>query len=172
MTLIFTLLLFTDVGFNDFTEQIAGEKNFLVSMDKSKIKPDDGDSFFYNDITIRVLGIDTPEIIHKDHGIFKNQPYGKQAAKMTADILSKAKTVLYIPFKNDKYGRLLSHVFVDGELLSVLLIKEGLAYETISYYGDNGFPCLAEIILKAVRNSKQPKFENPYKWRRKHQARQ
>jgi len=40
------------------------------------------------------------------------------------------------------------------------LIKEGLAYETISYYGDNGFPDLAEMILKAARNSKQPKFEN------------
>jgi micrococcal nuclease len=170
MTLIFTLLLFKDVGFNDFTEKSASAKNYLVSMDKSKIKPDDGDSFFYNDITIRVLGIDTPEIIHKNHGIFEDQPYGREAATMTADILAGAETIFYIPLKNDKYGRLLSHIFVDGELLSVLLIKEGLAYETISYYGDNGFPDLAEMILKAARNSKQPKFEKPYQWRRKHQA--
>ncbi|MBN1227733.1 MAG: thermonuclease family protein [Deltaproteobacteria bacterium] len=170
ITLIFTLLLFKDLGFNDFAEEIAGKKNCLISMDKSKIKPDDGDSFFYNDIAIRVLGIDTPEIIHKDHGIFEDQPYGREAATMTANILAGAETIFYIPLKNDKYGRLLSHIFVDGELLSVLLIKEGLAYETISYYGDNGFPDLAEMILKAARNSKQPKFEKPYKWRRKHQA--
>jgi len=88
---------------------------------------------------------------------------------MTIDILRKARVIEYLPFQNDKYGRLLAHVFVDGELLSIHLIKAGLAYESISYYGDNGFPDLAERILKAAHESPRPPFEMPYKWRRSHQ---
>jgi endonuclease YncB( thermonuclease family) len=170
IALILALFLFKNWGLNYCVGKSDRGKNILISMDKSKIKPDDGDSFFYKDITIRILGIDTPEIIHKDHGIFEDQPYGREAAAMTTNTLAKAKIIEYIPSEDDKYGRLLAHIFVDGELLSVLLIKAGLAYETISYYGDNGFPDLAEKILMAVRESPQPKFEKPYKWRRKHQV--
>ncbi len=143
----------------------------LIRIDKSAIHPDDGDSFFYKGLPIRVLGIDTPEIIHKEHGIFEDQPYGRKAAAMTIDILRKAKIVEYVPFQNDKYGRLLAHVFVDGELLSVHLIKAGLAYESISYYGDSGFPGIAKKILAAAHESPSPPFEKPYKWRRRHQKR-
>ncbi|MDI6795096.1 MAG: thermonuclease family protein [bacterium] len=140
-----------------------------ILMDKSAIRPDDGDSFFYKDIAIRVLGMDTPEITHPEHGIFEDQPYGREAALMTREIFAKAKVIEYLPFRNDSYGRLLAHVFVDGELLSVLLIKAGLAYETVYQYGDNGFPDLAEKIQKAACESGLPPFEPPYKWRRKHQ---
>ena len=90
---------------------------------------------------------------------------------MTMDIVRKARVVEYLPFQNDKYGRLLAHVFVDGELLSVYLIRAGLAYENISYYGDNGFPDLAERILKAARESPRLPFEEPYRWRQRHQKR-
>jgi len=143
----------------------------LIRIDKSAIRPDDGDTFFYKDLTIRILGIDAPEIIHKEHGIFEDQPYGRKAAVLTINILRKAKIVEYLPFQNDKYGRLLAHVFVDGKLLAVYLIKAGLAYETVSYYGDNGFPGIAERILKAAHESTRPPFERPYKWRRRHQKR-
>jgi len=143
----------------------------LIRIDTSAIRPDDGDTFFYKDLTIRVLGIDTPEIIHKQHGIFEDQPYGKKAAAMTIDILRNAKIVEYVPFQNDKYGRLLAHVFVDGKLLAVHLIKAGLAYETVSHYGDNGFPGIVEMILQAAHESPRPPFERPYKWRRRHQKR-
>jgi hypothetical protein len=143
----------------------------LIRIEKSAILPDDGDSFFYRDLTIRILGIDAPEIIHKEHGIFEDQPYGRKAAAVTINILRKAKIIQYLPFQNDKYGRLLAHVFVDGKLLSIHLIKAGLAYETVSYYGDNGFPGLAERILNASKESPRPPFEKPYKWRRRHQVR-
>lgn len=145
------------------------EQHGLIRIDKSAIRPDDGDTFFYQDLTIRILGMDAPEIVHKEHGIFEDQPYGRKAAAMTADVLKKAGVVEYLPFQNDKYGRVLAHVFVDEELLAVRLIRAGLAYETISYYGDNGFPKLAERILRAARKSPRPPFERPYRWRRKHQ---
>lgn len=166
--IIFILLIFiSNLSCNQKQQEF--QEN-LILMNKSYIRPDDGDSFYYKDIVIRVLGMDTPEIIHKEHGIFMNQPYGLQAAQTTRVILTNAKVIQYLPVKKDKYGRVLAHVFVDGELLSVLLIKAGLAYETISFYGDNGYPKLANRILKAARNSPEPLFENPHNWRRKHQA--
>jgi len=143
----------------------------LIRIDTAAIRPDDGDTFFYKNLTIRVLGIDAPEIIHKEHGIFEDQPYGRKAAAMTINVLQKAKIVEYVPFQNDKYGRLLAHVFVDGKLLAVHLIRAGLAYETVSYYGNNGFPVIAGKIVKAAHESPRPRFERPYKWRRRHQKR-
>lgn len=143
----------------------------LIRIDKSAIRPDDGDTFFYKSFAIRILGIDAPEIIHKEHGIFEDQPYGREAAEMTINILRNAKIIEYLPFRDDKYGRLLAHVFVDGELLSIHLIRAGLAYENISYYGDNGFPGLAERILKTVNESPRPPFEVPYIWRKRYQTR-
>ena len=141
-----------------------------IKIDKSAIRPDDGDTFFYRDLAIRILGIDTPEIIHEEHGIFEDQPYGRAAAVFTERALKNAKVIEYLAFQPDKYGRLLAHVFVDKQLLAVLLIRAGLAYETVSHYGDNGFPELAEEILKAARQSPRPCFEEPYRWRRKHQV--
>lgn len=169
--LLLSLLRFVHLGAKQKDEKGYIGKTTLIRIDKWAIRPDDGDTFFYKDLTIRILGIDAPEIIHKEHGIFEDQAYGRQAAEMTINILRKAKLIEYIPFQNDKYGRLLAHVFVDGELLSIHLIRAGLAYENISYYGDNGFPDLAERILKAVKGSPRPLFEKPYKWRRKHQIR-
>jgi micrococcal nuclease len=135
-------------------------------MDKTKVVNDDGDSFQYGDIGIRVLGMDTPEISHPEHGFFEDQPFGRDAAAMTAEIFKNAKEISYLPYQQDRYGRMLAHVFIDGDLLSIKLIRAGLAYETVSYYGDNGFPKLAERILLAAGESEVKDFIQPYKWRR------
>jgi micrococcal nuclease len=162
-------LLFVHTGTNQDSEARDSKKSKLIKINKSAIRPDDGDSFYYKGDPIRILGIDAPEITHKEHGIFEDQPYGRQAAAMLMDLIKKAEIIEYLPAQKDRYGRLLAHVFVDGELLSVHLIKARLAYESVSFYGDNGFPGLAEKILKAAKDASRPPFEEPYKWRRKHQ---
>jgi endonuclease YncB( thermonuclease family) len=139
-----------------------------IKMDKSKIRPDDGDSFHYDTLTIRILGIDAPEIIHREHGYYEDQPLGRDAAAMTNRLMRQAKQVSYVPYKRDMYGRMLAHVFVDRELLSEKLLRVGLAYETITRYGDNGFPDIAEYILEVSEASPQPQFEAPWKWRQEH----
>ena len=165
-------LLFLIIPYDSIGEERKNKESVsLIRIETSAIRPDDGDTFFFKDLTIRVLGIDAPEIIHKEHGIFEDQSYGPQAAAMTINILKKATIVEYVPFQNDKYGRLLAHVFVDGKLLAVHLIRAGLAYETVSYYGDNGFPGIADMIVKAAHESPRPRFERPYKWRRRQQKR-
>lgn len=133
------------------------------------IKHDDGDSLYCGSKYIRILGIDTPEVAHPEHGIEQDQEYGKEAVDLTNKLLDRAERVTIIEDKKDKYDRMLSHVLVDGELLAVKLIKAGLGYETISFYGDNGFPEFAKQIKDAAETSPKPKFEEPHLWRKKYQ---
>ena len=133
----------------------------------AQIEFDDGDTFYVDGETIRVLGIDTPEIAHPGMGIHEGQPYGDVAAESTQVWMTRARWIEYVPAGRDLYGRRLAHVFIDGELLAVLLIDNALAYETVTHYGDSGFPDLAQKILDASRAAPKPKFEEPYKWKRK-----
>ncbi len=130
---------------------------------------DDGDSFYCGKVEIRLLGADTPEICHPKDGIFIDQEYGREAAGFTYQTLTEAQNITIIEAGVDKYGRVLAHVNVDGELLSVKLIKAGLAYETISVYGDNDMPTFAEQTLFAFHAMPQPLFQNPHDWRKEHQ---
>lgn len=158
----FSLVVFCLISTSSFALDVVECKN-------SKIKPDDGDSFFCDKEEIRMIGFDTPEIIHEQHGIFEDQPYGREAAKFTQGLMNKAKRVVYVRAGRDKYERTLALVLVDGELLGVKLIKAGLAYETISQYGDNGHPEFALQFLEAAKVAPKPKFQNPQDWRKKHQ---
>jgi len=146
----------------------ALETGRAIPIPIDRIEVDDGDTFSFDRTTIRVLGIDTPEIAHPAHGLFEDQAYGREATARAKELIFGAKRVSYLPYQNDRYGRLLAHVFLDGELLGVKLIEEGLAYETISHYGDQGFPEIAEAIRKAAENAPEPHFQPPYLWRREH----
>jgi endonuclease YncB( thermonuclease family) len=138
-------------------------------VDKNLVQFDDGDTIFLDGQPIRILGIDTPEVIDSTLGIFINQPYGPEASESTKTWIQNAKIVEYLPDGKDTYQRQLAHIFVDGELLAVKLLRSGLAYETVTWYGDNGFPNLAQEILEASLESPKPKFQKPYQWRKKHQ---
>ncbi len=142
-----------------------------ISMDKSLIGFDDGDTVFYNGITLRILGIDTPETIHEEQGIYKNQPYGRKSSALTKKLISNARAVEYLAGPKDLYGRTLAHVFIDGELLAVMQVRAGLAYEDVSKFGATGFPGYARMILNESRLMPTPPFENPFYWRVKNQHR-
>lgn len=142
--------------------------NGSIAIPKESIIYDDGDTITFDEITIRVLGIDTPEIAHPAHGFAKDQPYGPEAAARAKELMRDAECVSYLPYQNDRYGRLLAHLFIDGKLLGLTLIREGLAYETVSHYGDNGFPELADQLLRAAKEAGEPPFEPPYIWRQEH----
>lgn len=134
----------------------------------SDISFDDGDTFDYKNKPIRVLGIDTPEIAHPDLGVYEGQPYGTAAAESTRAWIERAGTVEIVLDGRDLYNRTLAHVFIDGELLACRLIRHALAYETVSHYGDSGYPDLAQEILDTARSAPKPKFEPPYRWKSKH----
>lgn len=132
------------------------------------IEFDDGDTFLLKGEPIRVLGIDTPEIAHPQLGMDEPQPFGLAASESTRVWITRAMIVEYVPDGRDRYNRRLAHVFVDGDLLATRLIEQGLAYETVSFYGDSGFPDLAQQILDASRVAPKPQFEEPYKWKQRH----
>jgi micrococcal nuclease len=133
----------------------------------SKMTVDDGDTLHCGDERIRIMGIDTPETKHPAHGFMEDQPYGPEATLLAKKILEPAKVVTIVAGGTDIYGRTLGHVLVDGVHFGAQMVAAGLAYETISKYGDSGFAGFAALILEAARNAPELKFENPHDWRKK-----
>lgn len=89
----------------------------------------DGDTARFNEdgniYTYRFLGINTPEV--KDNP----EEYGIEASNYTCNKLKSADNI-YVSYEKtstniDKYDRHLVWIYVDNDLLQVLLLKEGLA---------------------------------------------
>ncbi len=90
--------------------------------------------------TTRYLAIDTPET---SNGL---DPWGLAAKRYVNDLLSNAEEIILEKdpvltgsdgeenSTKDKYGRLLAHVWVDGELLQYKVVEESLAYVNYLYY--------------------------------------
>ena len=92
--------------------------------------------------TVRMLAVDTPESVHPTKGI---EFYGKEASTYTCDVFTNAKKI-EIEYddasdKEDKYGRILVWLFVDGNLFQDLLIQGGYA-EVAYLYGDYKYTSL------------------------------
>lgn len=95
----------------------------------------DGDTLRYKKngqtFTVRVMGVDTPEIKGQCQAEIKK---AQQAKVFTKNLLRNASTLTLTQLdKNkDKYGRLLRQVKIDGQRLDKALIKAKLGRE---YYG-------------------------------------
>ena len=75
-------------------------------------------------ISIRVNGIDTPEI----NGKCEKEKYdAKQAQQMVADILTDAEQIVLRNMERGKYFRVAAGVIVDGENLEDMLVEAGMA---------------------------------------------
>jgi micrococcal nuclease len=94
----------------------------------------DGDTITFNlpdlhpiigeKISIRVNGIDTPEI----RGKCKKEKYNaKQAKEMVADILKDTEQIVLRNMERGKYFRIAADVIVDGENLGDMLVEAGMA---------------------------------------------
>ncbi len=140
-------------------------------VERSRIVVHDGDTILIDGHPVRILGIDTPETRSPSVGILEDQPFGRAATESTRAWIDRARVIEIRCDGRDPYGRRLAHVLLDGELLAVRLVRARLAYETVSHYGDNGFPEYADRILEAWEQTPRPPFEAPWKWRRKHQRR-
>ena len=112
--------------------------NVMEKVIFSKCSDGDTARFIINgeEKKVRFLAIDTPEVDSDDSKIKK---YGKEASDYTCNTLKNAKEV-YLEYdgnsdKEDKYGRILAFVHVDGVLLEKKLIERGLA-KVYYIYGD------------------------------------
>ena len=109
------------------TIALAGEK---ISV--KYIKTSDGDTARFEvngeDIRVRFLGINTPEVAGEDK---VEEPYGNEAMAYTKEKLDNA-TNIEIEYddnadKEDRFGRILAYVWVDGELFQEELVRKGYA---------------------------------------------
>ncbi|MEZ6183816.1 MAG: CARDB domain-containing protein [Planctomycetota bacterium] len=142
----------------------------IVRPTPSRVYANDGDTIRVDGQTYRFIGADTPE---KRSGTFDadQEPYASAASEFTRGKLRNAREVAIHHSANpDVYGRLLAHVFVDGESLSLLLVENAHAYQTVSVWGSNGFTELGREIRAAAQGTSLP-FEEPRFWRQRHTVR-
>lgn len=121
--------------------------------------------------TVRILGIDTPETQNPEHNLPYGQAFGEEARGFAKGAMAAATKieVLRTP-ELDPYGRTLGYVFVNGMNYSVLVVRAGLAAETVSHYGDNGFPKEAAEVLAAAKAAGPVPFEAPHLYRQRMRA--
>ncbi|HAF94573.1 MAG: hypothetical protein A2021_07085 [Elusimicrobia bacterium GWF2_52_66] len=155
---------------NEAAELEADLAKPRIKMDKAQIIYDDGDTITYQGEIFRFVTIDTPEITHVEDGIMEDQPYGREAAAFTEKLFKEANTLEYISLGKDKYGRTLALFFVDGKMAQEIIVKAGLAYESVSIFGASGVPGYARTVLAAFKSMPKPPFENPMYWRKEHQV--
>lgn len=79
--------------------------------------------------TVRLIGIDSPEILDERKPI---QCFGKEASNKAKEVLA-GKTIILesdsTQGEKDEYGRLLRYVFINNLNFNKLMISEGYAYE-------------------------------------------
>lgn len=81
---------------------------------------------FGSNISVRVRGIDTPEISTKDKC---EKDAGRAAKNLAESMLKNAKRIDLENLGRDKYFRILADVKIDGKSLSEVMLKQHLAYE-------------------------------------------
>jgi micrococcal nuclease len=142
-----------------------------VKVDPAAITVDDGDTVTVrwgggDEEIVRILGIDTPETRHDEHNIPLDQPFGPEARAFARGAFAAATQVELLRASTlDPYGRTLGYLFLNGKNYSALVIKAGLAAESVSIYGDNGFPREAAEMTEAARLAGPPPFEPPGQFR-------
>lgn len=110
-------------------EQNSSSIQGLTSVTFHKHVDGDTSWFNYNGSAkkFRYLLIDTPESVHPNKPV---QPYGPEASNRTRQLLENA-SVIQVEFdvgdKVDKYDRYLAYVWVDGQMVNEILVREGLA---------------------------------------------
>ncbi len=105
------------------------DENELYAVQQVK----DGDTFTAmvgrHEITVRMLGIDTPETVDPRKPV---QCYGKEASDKTKEILTGKTVRLKLNpdrEEKDKYGRFLAYVYLGDIFVNRFLLQEGYARE-------------------------------------------
>tara|TARA_B100001146_G_C15780556_1_gene263969 strand:+ start:90 stop:509 length:420 start_codon:yes stop_codon:yes gene_type:complete len=138
--------MFFDVGFADVLKVI------------------DGDTIVLNGEKIRFSGIDTPELkqkcIKNDQKVF----CGVLAKKLLLEKIDN-KTPECIREGKDIYKRTLAECFINGESLSVFLVRNGYAFAYRKY--SDKFIKEEEFAKKNKNGLWSMKFEYPWDFRKK-----
>lgn len=166
-----TVLLVLIAGFLGMTPQTPAAPE-RVLLDKAALQCDDGDTLEIRgkdaSEVVRILGIDTPEVLHLDHDIPYAQPFGDVAAGFLRGALAVARKVeLLRSGQKDPFGRTLGYILLDDQNYSVLVLQARLAVESVTRYGDNGMPAEAAACVAAAKAAGAVPFEDPHAYRQR-----
>lgn len=118
---IFLILLIATISvFSLLAFKPSQTGNIILNETYSVQRVIDGDTFVLSSGDhVRLLNMDTPE---------KGQYYNKEATARMKQ-LAENKTVILEKDKTnkDKYGRLLRYAYVDGQMLELIMVREGFA---------------------------------------------
>jgi len=135
------------------------------------IKISDGDTIRLNGEKIRFSGIDAPESNFmgkkqtcklNDKDIF----CGELAKKKLIEKIGKNKVNCVLEKDKDRYKRSIGECFVNGESLSVYMVRNGLAFDWPQYSKGKFFK-EQEFAKKNNLGIWSMKFEYPWIWRSK-----
>jgi len=116
--------------------------------------------------TVRILGIDAPETRHVEHDLPFAQPLGPEARAFGRGAFAAARRIeLHRARTLDPFGRTLGYLFIEGRNYSTLIVRAGLADESVTRFGDNGFPKEAAEVAAAAQAARPFAFEPPYAYR-------
>ena len=129
---------------DDEGQTTTNKENIFILSPKQIVEVYDGDTFkidlpsqhplFGDDLSIRVFGIDTPEMRGTSNEV---KALAYKAKNRTQELLSDAKTIELKNPQRGKYFRVAAEVWIDGESLGEKLKSEGLAKE---YDGESARP--------------------------------
>nr|WP_283809120.1 immunoglobulin-like domain-containing protein [Tumebacillus amylolyticus] len=124
----------------------------------------------YGATNVRFLSIDTPETVYNN---MSQGPHG-DAAHNALDQLLPPNTPVELHFGSepkDKYGRLLAHVYKNGEDMNLRQVRDGMAATYQIYPNLDGFETYADALKLAkqeklgIWNPADPLLEQPFVFR-------
>jgi endonuclease YncB( thermonuclease family) len=143
-----------------------------VAVDPATIRVGDGDTVEIrsgNEVEIvRILGIDTPETRNPEHNLPYGQSFGEEARGFGMGAFAAAtKVEILRADMTDPFGRTLAYLFINDRNYSVLVVSARLAVESVTRFGDNGFPEEAKAVQAAAKAAGPVPFESPGDYRRR-----
>ena len=119
-------------------------------------KINDGDTVtLTNDRLVRFIGINTPEINHRD--LSKSESYALQAKALLEKYIRPGDKLhlVYDKTKQDKYGRILAYVYSKtGRDLATLQLQAGFAHHWVVGKNDKFWKCFQAAQEKAKLRKK------------------
>ncbi len=142
---------------------VLEENQSFIETGKGKVKLlrcVDGDTAHFIDpyakdqtdnvIKVRFLGIDTPE------STYEVDPWGKEASNFTSNILRNAREIILEAegAEYDSYGRRLAFVWVDGELLNLIIVQNAYSNSTAPLSSKYG-KIMMEVAIEVKKTGRR-----------------
>jgi endonuclease YncB( thermonuclease family) len=142
-----------------------------VTLQAALLHVDDGDTVVIrwsdkDEEIVRILGIDAPETRHLEHNLPYAQPFGEDARAFARGAFAAAHRIEVLRAATvDPFDRTLAYLFIDGRNYSTMIVRARLAVESITQFGDNGFPKEAAEVMGAAKVQGPLPFEPPHVFR-------